>query len=308
MQFKRRSFLRNASILAGTAFLGSPIESLGAINKSINNLTKGNTVSIFHTAELNGKIIPNNDLIGGLQEIHNVINRSETSGLILDAGNFMDRSFSSNIIYQMNKTGYHAVTVGSNELIHGLAKFEQVIAEASFPVVNCNYTFESPSKVRPYLIIHSGNLKVGITGVGEEINKAGLTFHNPYDRVNKITKILKEQEGCDLIICLSALNTNNKIFNNQGLAAASKYVDFIIGARGNKIQNGALILQNVSKQEVILSSSSYNGLILGKTTFGFNNDKVRNHFDHEYLIPGAPFKKNSMQAHKLYHELTSELV
>jgi len=307
MHFKRRSFIKNASILAGTAFLGSPIKSFGAINKSINNLTKGNTISIFHTAELNGNIGTNADLLGGLREIGSTIRQSETSCLILDAGNFMHKSFSSDMIYQMNKTGYHAATFGTNELTLGTAKFEQLIAESSFPIVNCNYTFDSLSKVKPYLIVYSGKLKIGITGVSAEVNATGLTFHDPYNRVNKITKALKEQEGCDLVICLSALHANDKKFNNEGLAAASKYLDFIIGAKGDKIQHGALVLQNVNKQEVIVSTSSYNGLILGKTTFGFSTDKIRNHFDHEYLIPGSPFKKNSMQAQKLYHDLIWEV-
>jgi len=308
MHFKRRSFLKNASIMAGTALLGSPIESFAAINKSFNNFTKGNTISIYHTAELNGNINPNADLIGGLQEIRNTINQSETSGLVLDAGNFVNKSFSSDIIYHMNKTGYHAATIGINELIYGATKFEQLIAETSFPIVNCNYTFQSSTKVKPYSIVYAGKLKIGITGVCSEVKATGLTFHDPYNRVNYITQVLKEQEACDLVICLSALDTNDKRFNNQGLATASKYLDFIIGTKNDKMQNGAIILQNADKQEVIVSAASYNGLILGKTTFGFNTDKVRNHFNHEYLIPGSPFKKNSLQSQKLYHKLTSELV
>ena len=307
MQFKRRSFLKNASVLAGTAFLSSPIESFAAVNKSFNNLTKGNTISIFHTAELNGKINSNTDLIGGLQEIRTTINQLETSGLIVDAGNFMNKSFSPEMIYQMNKTGYHAATFGANELILGAKKFEQLITVASFPIVNCNYTFESPSRVRPYLIVYSGKLKIGITGVSPEMNTTGLTFNDPYICVNKITKTLKEQEGCDLVICLSSLQSNDKKFNNQGLAATSKYLDFIIGTKGDKVQNGALILQNANRQEVIVSTASYKGMTLGKTTFGFSTDKIRNHFDHEYLVPGSPFKKGSLQAQKLHHQLMSGL-
>lgn len=308
MQFKRRSFLKNASLLAGTAFLSSPIESFSAIHKSINNLTKGNNISIFHTTELNGNVNRNANLIGGLQEIRSTINQSETAGLILDAGNFTSQSCSSDMVYQMNKTGYHAATIGTNELMLGAAKLEQLISETNFPVVNCNYTFEASTKVKPYFIVYSGKLKVGITGVCAEVNTAGLTFHDPYNRVNKMTKYLKEQEACDLVICLSALNATDKKFNNQGLAAASKHIDLIIGAKGEKIQNGALVLRNANQGEVIVSASSYNGMLLGKTTFGYNTDKVRNHFDHQYLIPGSPFKKNSLQAQKLYHQLTSDVV
>lgn len=307
MEPKRRSFLRNASILAGTAFLGKPMESLAFVDKTINGLTKGNAVTIYSTGNLNGCLNTNSEQLGGLTEINRLIKRQEISGLILDAGNFTGRTFPLETISRMNQTGYHAATFGAAELKQGLDKFALMLPQLDFPLVNCNYKFEHPglTAIRPFTIIYSGKLKIGITGVGPENQLEGLSFEHPLQALNRVAGRLKTVEKCDLIICLSSLKADAPVFNNQELALKSEHVDFIIGSEEKKIAHSVKILKNELKQEVMLSYTGYHGLLLGKTTFGFNNTNMQHDFKHQYLIVGSPFKGGTLQAWRLLNQLAS---
>lgn len=306
MEPKRRSFLKNASLLAGTAFLSKPLNVLATASKTANNFSKGNSVVIFHTAALKGCLNNGFGQTGGLEDIHKQIENQEISGLILDAGNFMGRNYSAKVPALMNKIGYHTGTIGTAELKYGLEKFSTLLPQLDFPLVSCNYLFDHPKlkQIPSYTIIYSGKLKIGITGVGPDLPIKGLTVKDPYLTVKTMAKKLKQEEHCDLVICLSALNADQKQHNNKKLASVSEDIDFIIGSAEDKISRNALILNNSLKQDVVLSQPGQQGILLGKASFGFNDAKVRNNFSHQYEIAGLPYRPNTVQSRQIWEKLT----
>lgn len=305
MEPKRRSFLKNASLLAGTAFLSKPLNVLATATKTANNFSKGNTVVIFHTAAVKGCLNTGFGQTGGLEDIRKQIEKQEISGLILDAGNFMGRNYAANVPALMNKIGYHAGTIGTAELRYGLDKFSTLLPQLDFPLVTCNYLFDHPKlkQIPTYTIIYSGKLKLGITGIGPDLPLTGLTVKDPYHSAKAMAKKLKHEEHCDLVICLSALNADQKQHNNNKLAASSEDIDFIIGCAGNKISRNALILSNSLKQDVVLSQPGQQGILLGKASFGFNAEKVRNNFCHQYQIAGFSDQPNTLQSRQMWEKL-----
>lgn len=305
MEIKRRSFLKNASLLAGTALLSNSIDALASASKTINNFSQGNTATIFHTAALKGCLNTGFGQAGGLEEIHKQLKKQEISGLILDAGNFMGRNYAAKIPALMNKIGYHAGTIGTAELKYGLDKFSTLVPQLDFPLVNCNYDFNHPKlkQIKPYTIVYSGKLKLGITGIGPDLPIKGLTVRDPYSAVKAMAKKLKQEEHCDLVICLSALSSDKKHYNNKALVVVSEDIDFIIGSDGDKISRNAVILSNRLKQDVVLSQPGYHGILLGKATFGFDSKKMRNNFFHQYQITGLSYQPNTMQARQIWENL-----
>lgn len=305
MELKRRSFLKNASLLAGTALLSKPVDALAAASKTANNFSKGNMAVIFHTAAIQGCLNAGFGKTGGLEEIHQQLKKQEISGLILDAGNFMGRNYAEKIPALMNKIGYHAGTIGAAELKYGLDKFSTLLPQLDFPLVNCNYQFNHPAlqHIPSYTIIYTGKLKIGITGVGPDLPIRGLTVKDPHLSVKAVAKKLKQEAHCDLVICLSALNADHKQHNNKTMALASEHIDFIIGNAGEEISRNALILRNSIKADVVLSEPGHRGVLLGKASFGFNSEKIRNNFSHQYQIAGLSYRPNTSQSRQVWDKL-----
>jgi 5'-nucleotidase len=52
--------------------------------------------------------------------------------------------------------------------------------------------------------------------------------------------------------------------------------------------SGQLIMRNKNKHEIIISQAAWNGLMIGKTVFSFDNGKQKLNIDARYLMPGQP--------------------
>lgn len=311
MTHARRSFLKKSSIITSAALFSSHLDALAGISKKINTFNS-ERMTIFQTNDLNGRIESNNNGFGGIKNIVELIKTQETSGLNVDAGNFLASNASRNeqerTIYLMNKIGYHAVTLGANELAMGQESFAELLPQMDFPLVNCNYTFSHTrlsSSVKPYIILKNKNLKIGITGVGTSLNIPGVEFKNPYHAANKTANYLKNNLNCDFVICLSHLGFETDGYSNKGLAEASEYIDFIAGGHNNKVLRGAMILRNKNKCDVALSQAGEHGMILGKTTFGFDTFNRKNDFHHKYLIAGLSHREQSTHAHLALAKLSA---
>lgn len=306
----RRSFLKKSGILTSAALFSGQLGALAGITKKINSLSSEG-MTIFQTNDLNGKIESGNDGYGGIKNIVELIKTQQTAGLTVDAGNFLaakaDKNQKERTIYLMNKIGYHAVTIGANELAKGEEAFAELLPQMNFPLVNCNYTFSNArlsSSVKPYIILKNKNLKIGITGVGASLNIPGVEFKNPYQAANKTANYLKNKLSCDFVICLSHLGFETDGYSSKGLAEESEHIDFIAGGHQNKVLHGAMVLRNKSKRDVALSQAGENGMILGKTTFGFDAFNRKNDFHHKYLIAGLSHREQSTDAHLVLGKLS----
>ena len=307
----RRSFLKKSSILTSAVLFNSHLDALAGITKKITTLNS-ECMTIFQTNDLNGRIESNNNGLGGIKNITELIKAQKTSGLTVDAGNFLASGVSKNqqerTIYLMNKIGYHAATLGENELNMGQESFAELLPQMDFPLVNCNYTFSHAkisSSVKPYIIVKNKNLKIGITGVGAPLNIPGIEFKNPYQAANKTASYLKNNLNCDFVICLSHLGFETDGYSSKGLAEASEHIDFIAGGHQNKVLRGAMVLRNKNKCDVALSQAGEHGMILGKTTFGFDAFNRKNDFHHKYLIAGLSHKAQSTDAHLVLRKLSA---
>ena len=296
MNNQRRLFLSQMSLVAGVAALSKPMDSMAAISKRLNSLYKAKTdVTIYHTNDLHGNINAAYNNIGGLDQIKNLLQSQETSGLLLDAGDLIDGANSleqqKKMIYAMNATGYHAAAIGNHELALGQDHLAALVPLMQFALVNCNYRFDSALSrlVKPYVIINSGQYKIGITGVGHKVK--GVVYNDAILCANQTAKLLKEKENCDVVICLSHLGYQQKDNepDNKALARASNHIDMIISGHNRKLLSGQLVMLNKQKQEVLISHAAWNGLMMGKTTFRFSSGKQKSNIDARYLIPGQPY-------------------
>lgn len=310
MESKRRSFLKNSSILASSILLGGSFESVKAFSKNMNSSDQ--RLSILHTAGLSGHITAAAGPFGGFKKVDQIFLRRNNSALRIDSGNFLkatgEEKAHFEIIKMMNRMGYLATTVGKNELSMGQEQLAAILPAMDFKLVNCNYDFSHTtlsSGIKSYVIFNFGKVKVGVTGVGNCDAMAGVRVREPFQAVNETARKLKRELQCDLVICLTQFNRNLKKYNDKNLAEASKYVDLIIGGESGKVAKSACALKNAKKYDVILSQAGSEGKTVGELNYSFNEFNMINGLTHKYSVSGMSDYASLAQNHEVFQLLTS---
>jgi 5'-nucleotidase len=297
MDSQRRDFIRQSGLVGGGLLLCDPINQLSTPFGLRHFLDE---VNIIHTNDLHNSIEPlqsgKKSGYGGLKNISSSLSQNGGSFILLDAGDFLDDNASiedhKRMIRSMNQVGFHASTIGNRELSGGVDHLASLIPLMKFSLVNCNYTFDHPdlrSNIHAYRILKSGRFKIGVTGVGthQSIPSTGVTWQHPYDKANALARMLKEEKGCDLVICLSHLGYKQPTGpNNEEFAKASENIDLIIGGHSELIMPHQLILKNKLKQEVIVSHGGPGGILVKQVTFGFNGQQ-KNNLACKNIVPGS---------------------
>ncbi|HVW95545.1 MAG TPA: hypothetical protein VHA56_06230 [Mucilaginibacter sp.] len=284
MDKPRRRFLGQLSVIAGAVALNQPLTSFASERRPIRlpSSGAGNNVAIYHT----------NDLRGNVSAIGKPLSEKNAGAILLDGGGFLDSTGNLDdqlrVIDKMNRLGYHAATIGKNELALGTEKLAQLAGKMNFALVNCNYVLDNrlSSFIKPYIIMYAGKIKVGVTGVGQP--HRGLTCNDAVTSLNKMASRLKEREKCDLVICLSHLGNKKAqhTTDNYQLAQQSENVDLIIGGDNHKMLIGPGIERNKLNQEVVLGQAGWDGLMVGKIIAGFDDLNNKTATEAAHIITG----------------------
>ena len=127
------------------------------------------------------------------------------------------------------------------------------------------------------------NIKIGVFGLGIKLD--GLVAPNmfketkyldPIEISQDMSRILKTEEGCDLVICLSHLgyhykNNPNKI-SDLALAKATKDIDLIIGGHTHTFLPKPTVVKNVDNKNILVNQVGCYGINLGRIDFYFDSN------------------------------------
>lgn len=217
---------------------------------SLSVIAQKNLV-ILHTNDTHSQIDPyvsKESRSGGvLARMEYLKSVRDTAGctLLLDAGDFSQGSPYFNVfkgvaeIELMNMMGYDVVTLGNHEFDFGCKELGKRLKKADFQVVCANYQFKDRNLqkiVKPYVIIEKCGYRVGVFGL--TVNMEGLvfpgtleevTYLSPIEKAKEIVQILKNEQHCDFVICLSHLGYDTENVNDQTLASLVVDIDLIIG-------------------------------------------------------------------------------
>lgn len=290
----RRDFLRKLGFI-GAGIVASPVLSLEAA-PGIEKLT------ILHTNDVHSRIDPfpmdgsRNAGLGGVARratLIKQIRKEEEHVLLLDAGDIFQGTPYFNLyggeleLKLMSELGYDAATLGNHDFDNGVDGFSKQMHHAKFPIVCTNYDFRNTSlenKTLPYKIFKKGKLKIGVIGIGIELeglvekkNYGETIYLDPIIQANKYAAILKEEEKCDLVICLSHLGYKykDKKVSDQVLAAQTKNIDLIIGAHTHTFMQQPDVLKNLDAKEVKIFQVGFAGINLGRIDYYFERSKNR---------------------------------
>ena len=250
-------------------------------------------ITILHTNDVHSRLqaFPQDGSkyagLGGVAERATLIKkiRSENEQiLLLDAGDIFQGTPYFNLfkgepeIKAMSMMKYDGATMGNHDFDAGIENFATQIKDANFPIIISNYNFTNTAmdnKFLPYKIFQKGNVKVGVLGVGIELN--GLVAENlyrdtlyeePIQKANAISDILKKN-NCDLIICLSHLGDkyqDNKV-SDEILAKENFDIDLIIGGHTHRFFDAPRVYKNRSGGDTIVNQVGWGGIQLGRLDY-----------------------------------------
>ena len=288
----RRSFIRQFGI--STALLGAGTMPLHALGKP-----ETIKLTILHTNDVHSRIEPfpmdggRNQGLGGAARRAALIKKiraEEEHVLLLDAGDIFQGTpyfnyFGGELEFKlMSKMQYDAATIGNHDFDAGIDGLHQQLPNANFPFIISNYDLSNTimnGRTKPYLIINKGPLKVGILGVGIELdglvpkNLIGETqYLDPIQKANHFAALLKEDEKCDYVICLSHLGfkyKENKV-SDIVLAENSKHIDLIIGGHTHTFLNEPYIAKNAEQNPVYINQAGWAGILLGRLDVFFERN------------------------------------
>lgn len=298
----RKKFIRQTALSAGAMLAGPGIMEAAEYMSPLK-------LTILHTNDTHSRMEPfpmdggRNQGLGGIagrSQLISQIRSQEEQVLLLDAGDIFQGTPYFNIykgepeIKAMSAMQYDACTIGNHDFDAGMENLAtQLGKHANFPMLVANYDFTGTpmeNKTAPYKVFKKGKLRVGVFGIS--IEGKGLIpdtlfgatkYLDPVQKANETASLLRKNENCDMIICLSHLGNqykDNKV-SDEVLAKESENIDLIIGGHTHTFLDEPLKYKNKKGDDIIVNQVGWAGIILGRLDFEFSKfsgkKMVKNH-------------------------------
>ena len=292
---KRRAFLKQTSASAALVGLGS----VGLSSCMQLNPTK--QITILHTNDVHSHIDPfgpedgRNPNKGGVARRATLIDnirKENPHALLLDAGDIFQGTpyfnyYGGELEFKlMSKLRYDAATIGNHDFDNGIDGLFAQLPHAKFQFLSANYDFSNTildGSVKPYKVFVKNGIRIGVFGIGIQLD--GLVLKNLYKETKYLdpieisqdmSRILREEENCDLIICLSHLGynySNTNIIGDLKLAENSNNIDLIIGGHSHTFLPKPTVVKNKAGNNMLVNQVGCYGINLGRIDFYFDNNK-----------------------------------
>tara|TARA_R110002012_G_scaffold322096_1_gene555386 strand:+ start:74381 stop:75289 length:909 start_codon:yes stop_codon:yes gene_type:complete len=289
----RRKFLSNTT--ASTAFVG-----LGGLSLNSCLSARRKKISILHTNDVHSHIDPfpksdsNFPNLGGLARRATLVQRlrqENPNTLLFDAGDIFQGTpyfnfYGGELEFKlMSMLKYDAATLGNHDFDNGIDGLFAQVPHASFKLLSANYDFKNTvmnGYTKPYEIYTVDGIKIGVYGLG--IALEGLVskklfketqYLNPFEIAQDTERILKEEQNCDLVICLSHLGYQygSDKPDDIKLATKTKFTNLIIGGHTHTFLDKPTVVNNSLGTQVLVNQVGCYGVHLGKIDFYFDSEK-----------------------------------
>lgn len=297
---KRRTFIKNTAATGALITLSDlGLSSFSSPEEIVKKITILHTNDVHSHIDPFPKDHPKNPNMGGVSKraaLIDYIRTEEKNVLLLDAGDMFQGTpyfnyYGGELEFKlMSMMKYDLVTIGNHDFDNGIDGLLAQMPHAKFDFVNANYDFKNTvldGKIKPYKIFVIDGIKIGIFGLGIELN--GLVdkklyketvYNDPIEAATDMAKKLKKSEKCDIVICLSHLGFEYKGESDLEkpsdvkLAKATEDIDLIIGGHTHTFLNKPLVYINKAGKQVIINQVGSFGINLGRIDFYLSNDKI----------------------------------
>jgi 5'-nucleotidase len=311
MKINRRKFLGASAAAAGMGLalptdafsLFAPARNAAALTRPLLEPAQGETlISILHTNDQHSQIdpLPANDRYagkGGVARRATLVKRirkENPNTLLLDAGDCFQGTpyfnlYKGVVEYKaMSAVGYDVVTLGNHDFDNGIEALAEAMKSANFEFVSANYDVTGTAianRVKPYVVRELGGVRVGIFGLGiklEGLNPPesfkGLKYLDPVRMARGVTRLLRTQEKCAMVICASHLGyypkpDGDEIGDSQVVAQVDG-IDFIASGHTHTFMKQPVIAKQPSGKDTVIFQVGKSGIYLGRVDFTVRRNKV----------------------------------
>ncbi|HEY3663376.1 MAG TPA: bifunctional UDP-sugar hydrolase/5'-nucleotidase [Chthoniobacterales bacterium] len=298
----RREFLR---LLAGATMAGAlPSWTRGAEIPEQDLVT----VSILHTTDLHGHILPTTDYggrqgLGGLARCVTQIRRWQRENphsILLDVGDvyqgtqfaFSDEGRS--MIDLFNLLQYDAWMIGNHEFDWGIDPFLQAVGTSRMPVLAANTLLEGKpaggfrdakhpfAKIQPFIVKEVAGIRLAIIGLTTPGMPfwflprfiEGMEFHHPVEATRRAIRQARA-EGADAIVLAGHMGlkerTGGDDFANCMTALTAEFPEVAAVIAGHTHQNIPSRLTN----GVLLTQADHFGIHVGRVDLLFDRNSKK---------------------------------
>ena len=292
----RRKFLHQTAAAAVLTSIG------GLTLPSFTNKKKH--ITILHTNDTHSRVEPfetshhryaNQGGVARRATLVERIRKENTNTLLLDAGDIFQGTpyfnyFGGELEFKlMSMLKYDVATIGNHDFDNSIEGLYKQLPNANFDFVSANYDFKNTvldTHVKPCKIIMKDGIKIGVFGLGIQLEALvdpkmykETKYIDPLEIAQDMSRILKEDEECDLVICLSHLGYFYKKdptkISDLNLAKNTKDIDLIIGGHTHTFLPKPTIVRNSADKNMLVNQVGSYGVNLGRVDFYFdeNNEK-----------------------------------
>jgi 5'-nucleotidase len=246
---------------------------------------------ILHTNDTHSTILPLNpnlddqDLAGrgGFLRRINMIKEQRQQHpdlLLFDSGDFSQGSgyytlFKGEVeIGLMNQMGYECSTIGNHEFDFGMDNMARIFKMAKFPIVCSNYDFTGTvleGIVKPYITIRRGDVKIGVFALDPPLkglvfdgNCEGITFLDPAEIGQKYIDLLRKQEKCDIVICISHLGWERSVYPDEMFLSLTEGCDLVLGGHTHTYMPVLEFAPDKNGKQIPVDQNGKHGVFVGK--------------------------------------------
>ena len=246
---------------------------------------------ILHTNDTHSTILPLNENLGnkdiagrgGFQRRINMIKEQRAQHpdlLLFDSGDFSQGSgyytlFKGEVeVGLMNMMGYDCATIGNHEFDFGMDNMAKLFRMANFPIVCSNYDCTGTvleDLVKPYIVIKRNGLKIGVFALAPALkglvfdgNCEGITYLDPAETAQKYIDILRKQEKCDFVICVSHLGWERSDYPDEKFLSLTEGCDLVLGGHTHTYMKKLQYAPDKNGKMIPVDQNGKHGVFVGK--------------------------------------------
>ena len=291
---RRRDFVAGTAAAVGATLCTNAVRAV--------ELGRARTISIFHTTDLHGRILPTSsyeglDDVGGFARCASCIRqwrRESPHSITVDVGDVVQgtavsmQSGGRLMIDLFNRLGYDAWALGNHDFDWGPEKLEVLLAASSAPILTANITRGGRppgglaggwAKVRPWIIREVGGFRIGLIGLitpGLDFwlsaeTLGGVEATDPAATLAATVKEVRDA-GADAVVALGHMGWRfHDDYANpvRTVLRAAEGVDVYLAGHSHQNQPSWTL------HDVLCSQASYYGIHCGRIDLTFDLDSRR---------------------------------